>query len=97
MIIYGGGNSEISMANAIEDLAKEVKGKKSLAIKAFARALKKIPMIIAENGGFDSAELVENISYDLRHEKVTHGLNMETGTVDCMEKLGICESMRVKE
>ena len=57
-VILGGGNSELRMANAVEDLAKEVKGKKALAVQAFANALRKLPMFIAENGGFDSAELV---------------------------------------
>lgn len=57
-IILGGGNSEITMANAVEDYSKGIKGKKSLAILGFAKALKTLPMIIAENGGFDSSELV---------------------------------------
>ncbi len=96
-IIYGGGNSEVSMANAVEDLAKEIQGKKSLAVLAFADALKKIPLIIADNGGYDSSELVQNLTYDLRHDKNTHGLNMTDGSIGCMEELGIYESMRVKE
>lgn len=57
-IILGGGNMELKMSNAVEELANEVSGKKSLAIKAYAEALKQLPMIIAENGGFDSTELV---------------------------------------
>jgi len=54
-------------------------------------------MIIAENGGFDSTELVQGISYELRHSKLTKGLDMDKGSVGCMEELGIYESMRVKE
>ena len=46
------------MANAVDDYAKGIKGKKSLAVSGFAKALKTLPMIIAENGGFDSSELV---------------------------------------
>ena len=42
-VIYGGGNSEISMANAVEDLARTIEGKQALAIEAYARALKKLP------------------------------------------------------
>ena len=96
-IIYGGGNSELMMANAIDDLSKDIQGKQVLAVRAFARALRTLPLIIADNGGYDSAELVENISYDLRHGKKTHGLDMENGIVGCMETLGIYESMRIKE
>ena len=57
-IILGGGNSELSMAIAVEDLANKVKGKKALAIQGFAKALKSLPTIIADNGGYDSSELV---------------------------------------
>lgn len=39
-IILGGGNSELRMALAVEELAKNVQGKKSLAVRSFAHALK---------------------------------------------------------
>ena len=95
--IYGGGNSEISMANAVEDLARQVKGKQALAIEGFARALKRLPTIIADNGGYDSAELVQNIAFALRNGKTTSGLDMVNGDVACMKELGITECLRVKE
>lgn len=46
------------MANSVENFARTIKGKKSLAILGFANALKQLPKIIAENGGFDGSELV---------------------------------------
>jgi len=46
------------MSLAVEELAKSVKGKSALAIEAYARALRSLPTIIADNGGYDSAELV---------------------------------------
>ena len=95
--IYGGGNAEIRMANAVEDLSKTIEGKQALAVDAFAKALKKLPMIICENGGYDSAELVQNISFNLRKENNTFGLNMSNGTIGCMKELGITECLRVKE
>ena len=96
-IILGGGNSELNMAIAVEDLAKNVQGKKALAIQGFAKALKTLPTIIADNGGYDSSELVQNILFDIRNGKTSHGLNMIEGSVDCMEKLGIYECLKVKE
>ncbi len=39
-IILGGGNSEMRMALAVEDLGKKTKGKEALAIDSFATALK---------------------------------------------------------
>lgn len=39
-VVYGGGNCEIRMSLAVEELAKTVKGKQALAIESFALALK---------------------------------------------------------
>lgn len=50
-VVYGGGNSEIQMSLAVENLAKTIKGKQAIAIEAFAKALRQIPTIIADNGG----------------------------------------------
>jgi len=36
LVVYGGGNTEIKMSLAVDELAKSVKGKKSLAIEAYA-------------------------------------------------------------
>jgi len=57
-VIHGGGFSEVSMADSVDSLARTVPGKKALAIEAFARALRRLPIIIADNGGYDSAELI---------------------------------------
>ncbi len=46
------------MSLAIEELAKSVKGKQALAIQSYAHALKQLPTIIADNAGYDSAEIV---------------------------------------
>lgn len=40
MVVYGGGNAEIRMALAIDEIAKGIKGKQGLAIEAYARALR---------------------------------------------------------
>lgn len=96
-VIYGGGNSEVSMAIAVEELSKNVCGKKSLAIEAYARALKRLPTIIAENGGYDATDLVASLTYQIRAGDKTAGLNMERGTVGDMKEMGVNECLRVKE
>jgi len=45
-VVYGGGNSEVAMSLAVEEVAKTTKGKEALAIEAFAKALKALPTII---------------------------------------------------
>ena len=96
-VIYGGGHSEIAMSNATDTLAKTVPGKKSLAIEAFGRALRKLPSIICDNGGFDSSELVPQLRAQITNGSRTAGIDMNQGVVGDMSLLGIKECLRVKE
>jgi len=96
-IIYGGGNAEMRMAQAVQDLANTTEGKQALAIEAFARALRRLPTIIADNAGYDSAELVQNLRSEIAKGNMEMGLNMFTGKVDNMKDLGVTECLRVKE
>lgn len=50
-VVYGGGHTEMRMSIACDTLAKSTKGKQALAIEAFARALRQLPTILADNGG----------------------------------------------
>jgi len=96
-VIYGGGNAEIRMALAVQELAHTVAGKESLAIEAFAQALRQLPTIIADNAGYDSAEIVQNLRSAIANGETEMGLNMFTGKVDNMNTLGVTECLRVKE
>ena len=60
-VIYGGGSGEMLMANAVSQLADSTPGKESFAIEAFAKALRQLPTIIADNGGYDSAQLISEL------------------------------------
>lgn len=59
--VLGGGCSEMLMSCAVEEEARTVKGKKALAVEAFGRALRQIPTILADNAGYDSADLVAKL------------------------------------
>ena len=96
-VVYGGGNSEMQMASACDELAKVTRGKQALAIHSFSKALTQLPVAIADNGGYDAAELVQSLKVDLESGKISSGLNMSTGTVGCMKELGVTEVLRVKE
>jgi T-complex protein 1 subunit beta len=96
-VLLGGGNSEMRMAMAVDKLAKSVKGKTAMAIEAYAKALRQLPMILADNGGFDSAELVQDLRVDLEQGQETMGLNLFQGQVECMQTMGVTESFRAKE
>lgn len=95
--IYGGGNPEIRMALAVSELAKSIEGKQALAVEGFAKALHQLPTIIADNAGYDSAEIVQNLRSAIVNGDEEAGLNMFTGQVGNMKELGVTECLRVKE
>jgi T-complex protein 1 subunit beta len=87
----------MKMAADVEQLSKEVKGKESLAIEGFARALRALPTILSDNAGFDSAELVSNLKNAIHDGSSNAGLNLDDGVVGNMKELGVYECFRVKE
>lgn len=95
-IVFGGGCSEVEAALAVDEVAKNTPGKQAAALEAYARALRQIPTIIADNAGYDSAELVTQLRAAHALGKVTAGLDMNKGTIGDMKELGITESWKVK-
>jgi len=95
--VYGGGCCEVSMANAVEQQAALTPGKASMAMRGFATALKSIPRAVADNGGYDSADLISKMEAAHAQGECSQGLDMSAGTVGDMAALGIMESFRSKE
>jgi len=100
-VIYGGGCTEILMAQAIDERVPTTEGKKSLAMSAFARALRQLPAIVADNGGYDAAELVTKLvtahaAWDDPSETCPTGLDMYRGTIGNMKEMGVMESLKSK-
>lgn len=60
-VCLGGGCSEMLMSNKVEEAAKTTDGKQALAVEAFAKALRQLPTILADNAGLDSADLVAKL------------------------------------
>lgn len=94
--VYGGGCSEMVMAQAISEAAAKTAGKESHAMESFANALRQLPSIIAENGGYDSALLVSELKALHATGNNTKGLDMYKGEVGDMVEMGITESFQVK-
>ena len=95
-IVYGGGACEMLMANAVSELAAQTPGKESFAMESFAKALRQLPTIIADNGGYDSAQLISQLRALHKQGKTTYGLDMNNGVVEDMTKLNIIEAAVVK-
>jgi T-complex protein 1 subunit beta len=96
-VVYGGGCSEVLMANAVDELAKNTKGKQAIAMEAYARAMRMLPTIIADNGGYDSSELVAQLRAEHYRGNKTMGLDMVNGVVGDMAKLRVVDSFKVKQ
>uniref|UniRef100_A0A7S0UYV1 CCT-beta n=1 Tax=Polytomella parva TaxID=51329 RepID=A0A7S0UYV1_9CHLO len=97
-VVYGGGWPEMKMARAVEQLAVKTPGKKSLAMEAFARALRQLPSIICDNAGLDSAELVSNLKASHgADDNSKMGVDVVMGAAGDMSELGIYEAFRVKQ
>ncbi|KAI1289729.1 T-complex protein 1 subunit beta [Halotydeus destructor] len=95
--VFGGGASEMLMANAVMEAASKTAGKESFAMEAFAKALRQLPTIIADNGGYDSAQLISELRALHSQGKQTWGLNMVEGTVGDMADLKVVEAYVVKK
>lgn len=95
-IVYGGGSSEMLMADAVEKLAHKTMGKQQFAMESFASALRSLPTIIADNGGYDSSELIPKLRALHTKGEFSKGINMNKGIVADMADLKINESLAVK-
>lgn len=94
--VLGGGCSEMNMSKAVDQAAQNESGKKSLAIEAFARALRQLPTILADNAGYDSSELITRLRSSIYNGLITSGLDLNKGDIDDMRELGIVESYKLK-
>jgi T-complex protein 1 subunit beta len=95
-VVHGGGACEMAMASAIMAQMTGVEGKESLAMEHFGKSLMQMPAIMAENAGYDAAELVGQLR--AAHARGEHdaGLDFTTGGTGDMSKMGIMESYRSK-
>jgi len=95
--VYGGGCAETEMAQAIMEAHALEDGKHALAVEAFAKALLQIPLILAENSGYDAQSLVSKLKAAHAKGETDAGLNcFQGGSIESMKDLGIFESYRSK-
>ncbi|NOZ76119.1 MAG: thermosome subunit [Euryarchaeota archaeon] len=95
-IICGGGASAMEIAKGVREFANSVSGREQLAVIEFAKALEVLPRTLAENAGLDPVDAL--IALRAAHEKgrVSAGINLKTGRVADMFKMGIVEPARVR-
>ena len=96
-MVYGGGFSEMKMAQSVEELAKTEKGKESICIESFAKALRQLPTIICDNAGLDSSEIISNLKKAIIEGAPSAGIDINKGAVGDMKELGVFECLEVKK
>lgn len=95
-VTLGAGAAEMLMASAVDECVKTTAGKESLAVEAFARALRQLPSIIADNAGLDSAELVSQLRAAHHAGETYMGLDLNNGKIEDIRKLQITEPFKLK-
>ena len=92
--VVGAGAIEIELAKGVRSLAKQVGGKEQLAIEKYAEALESIPLILAENCGLDSIQVLTLLK-TLHNKDANAGVDPILGVSDA-RKRGIMDPALVK-
>jgi thermosome len=95
-VVAGGGASEIEIAREVRRYAEGFKGREQLAINAFADAIEGIPRALAENAGLDPIDKLASLRAQHDKNQVVMGLDVFTGNIQDMTKLGVIEPLKIK-
>jgi len=93
----GGGSAEMALSIALQEYAVKIGGREQLAIQAFAEALESIPKALAENAGIDAIDTIVTLRNKHKEGKTTYGVDVVSGKVDDVEKIGVLEPTKVKK
>ncbi len=98
VVCPGGGATEMELAVKLRRWAGTVGGREQLAVEAYAQSLEAIPWALAENGGYDSINVLIELrsSHDGPHANKNVGVNLVDGKATDMWKLHVIEPLRVK-
>lgn len=97
-VTLGGGSAEMNMAKAVDTAAQNTAGKKQIAVESFARALRALPTILADNAGLDGSDLVAKLRTAVYGGMTSSGLDLlrPGGGIADMRELGVIESYKLK-
>lgn len=96
-VVAGGGAIEIELGLRLNKLAPRIGGREQLAIEAFARALDIIPRSLADNAGLSAIDLLVKAKSAHGAGKNTYGIEVMSGEVKDMYKLGVIEPAQIKK
>ena len=96
-VVAGGGAIEIELGLKLNKLAPRIGGREQLAIEAFAKSLDIIPRSLADNAGLSAIDLLVKAKSDHGAGKKTYGIDVISGEVRDMCKLGVIEPAQIKK
>ncbi len=94
-VVTGAGSAAIEISLALRDYASSVGGREQLAIEKFADAMEIVPRTLSENAGLDPIDMVISLRKAHKDGKKNHGVNVFSGQIEDMWKLGVIEPIRV--
>jgi chaperonin GroEL (HSP60 family) len=94
-VVYGAGAFEIELARHLREFSIHIGGKEQLAIEKYAEAIESIPLILAENCGFDAIDALTNLKTAHRQGYTTFGIDPIRTISDAKER-GIVEPTELK-
>jgi archaeal chaperonin len=94
-VVTGGGAFEIELAAYLKKYATEIGGKEQLAIEKFAEAVDTLPLILAENCGFDALEVISILKTKHKQGEVDAGVDPLRMVSDAKVR-GIVEPVKLK-
>lgn len=94
--VLGGGCAEMHMAKAADAVAATTTGKEAMAVESFAKALRQLPVILADNAGYDSSALVTALRAAHNSQPVSHaGLGMHVNVCACPNPYIMCVCVQI--
>jgi len=96
-VVGGGGAIEMELLHFLRQYARTIRSKVQLVVSAFAKSLEVVPRQLAENAGFDSTDIVNELR--ARHAKgdTWAGVDIDNeATCDTYEKF-VWEPVLVKQ
>ena len=93
--VSGGGSAASEIAFHIREYATKIGGRQQLAIERFANAVEEIPRALSENAGLGAIDVIINLRNAHAKGKKNAGINVYSGEIEDMDKIGDIEPIRV--
>ncbi|EQB66698.1 MAG: thermosome subunit beta [Thermoplasmataceae archaeon] len=93
--VSGGGSAASEIAFHIREYATKIGGRQQLAIERFANAVEEIPRALSENAGLGAIDVIINLRNAHAKGKKNAGINVYSGEIEDMDKIGVIEPIRV--